>query len=247
MIRTQRRFRRSARRQRVKRTVSALRSYTNDPFGIVGCEPGITTRLNPRRSLLGPWRIAPSEVVTILPYVEEFKRAPGAPIDDYRWNLNSIFDPDLTSTGHQPMGYDPWSTLYSRYRVMKVKVTLVVKNHASFDGCVITQTPNNSASALSPLAAAESQWSKTTTVGQASGMDVKSITTTFDLPLILGRTPAQYRADDRYSAVFGTSPMQTCVLHTVVSSITGNNVDLSYYIKLEYLVELFDRVQLPLS
>lgn len=32
-------------------------------------------------------------------------------------NLASIFDPDYTSTGHQPIGHDQWATYYTNYRV----------------------------------------------------------------------------------------------------------------------------------
>lgn len=38
--------------------------------------------------------------------------------------LNSLFDPDLTGTGHQPYGYDQMTPLYGRYQVRAVKVTL---------------------------------------------------------------------------------------------------------------------------
>lgn len=33
------------------------------------------------------------------------------------FRLNSLFDPDFTGTGTQPIGFDQWSALYNRYRV----------------------------------------------------------------------------------------------------------------------------------
>jgi len=38
------------------------------------------------------------------------------------FNLNSLYDPDQTGTGHQPCGYDSWAALYSRYLVMSADV-----------------------------------------------------------------------------------------------------------------------------
>jgi len=40
-------------------------------------------------------------------------------------SCNSIYDPDRTSTGHQPSNYDTWSTLYDHYCVLSssIKVT----------------------------------------------------------------------------------------------------------------------------
>ena len=32
------------------------------------------------------------------------------------YNANGIWDPNFSATGHQPMGYDQWSTLYKTYQ-----------------------------------------------------------------------------------------------------------------------------------
>lgn len=37
------------------------------------------------------------------------------------FRLNSIFDPDYTSTGHQPRGHDQWATIYDKYCVIGCK------------------------------------------------------------------------------------------------------------------------------
>lgn len=42
----------------------------------------------------------------------------------YVWRMNSLYDPDQTGTGHQPMAHDQWATLYKKYRVQAVKVTM---------------------------------------------------------------------------------------------------------------------------
>lgn len=38
-------------------------------------------------------------------------------IQQHIFSANSMFDPDVTSTGHQPYGFDQWSTVYNMYRV----------------------------------------------------------------------------------------------------------------------------------
>jgi len=40
------------------------------------------------------------------------------------FSCNSLFDPDITSVGHQPMGYDQWSAIYQRYTVLSSKITV---------------------------------------------------------------------------------------------------------------------------
>ena len=49
----------------------------------------------------------------------------------YKFRLNSVFDPDLTSTGHQPRGHDQWSTMYQRYCVIGAKVLVEPLNTQS--------------------------------------------------------------------------------------------------------------------
>lgn len=37
---------------------------------------------------------------------------------NYQFRGNSLYDPDLTSTGHQPTGYDEWSAFYNKFTVL---------------------------------------------------------------------------------------------------------------------------------
>lgn len=45
------------------------------------------------------------------------------------WQGNNLFDPNNTGTGHQPMYFDNYAALYSRYSVDKFKVTVSVLNY----------------------------------------------------------------------------------------------------------------------
>jgi len=41
----------------------------------------------------------------------------------HEFRLNSIFDPEFSIGGHQPMGRDQWANLYQAYRVLGAKIT----------------------------------------------------------------------------------------------------------------------------
>ena len=45
-----------------------------------------------------------------------------------RLNLNSIFDPNRTGTGHQPYAHDTFQALYNRYRVISTSWVITVYN-----------------------------------------------------------------------------------------------------------------------
>lgn len=53
----------------------------------------------------------------------------------YIFRLNSIHDPDYTSTGHQPRGADQWQNIYKKYCVVgaKVKVEPLVAGVTNID------------------------------------------------------------------------------------------------------------------
>lgn len=68
----------------------------------------------------------PASVVVKLRYVDT-----GITIDptaggmaQHVFRANSCFDPDYSSIGHQPCGYDEWSSIYNTYTVLGAKFTL---------------------------------------------------------------------------------------------------------------------------
>lgn len=44
----------------------------------------------------------------------------------HQFRANSLFDPDYTSTGHQPLIYDVYSSLYNHYQVLGSKISAVL-------------------------------------------------------------------------------------------------------------------------
>lgn len=70
-----------------------------------------------------------SEFRTILRYSQEATLNPGVggAAATYQFMINSLYDPDYTGTGHQPMGYDQLMGLYNRYLVYGVgyEITMI--------------------------------------------------------------------------------------------------------------------------
>lgn len=57
----------------------------------------------------------------------------------YVFRCNSLYDPDYTGVGHQPMGYDEMTTLYSRSTVIssKIQVTFISPGSAVNSGTAV--------------------------------------------------------------------------------------------------------------
>lgn len=47
----------------------------------------------------------------------------------HSFSMNSLFDPDRTGVGHQPMGFDQLAALYHRYLVLGAKITVVYQSN----------------------------------------------------------------------------------------------------------------------
>jgi len=72
---------------------------------------------------------------TVLKYNQVVNLAPpgagGLTIGDNVWkfSINSLYDPDYTGVGHQPMYFDNYTQVYSKYKVKYATITATVINH----------------------------------------------------------------------------------------------------------------------
>lgn len=68
----------------------------------------------------------PATVVRRLPYFETSLNltGTGGVYSQYVFTANGLYDPNVTSTGHQPMGFDYMMALYEQYTVLSSKITV---------------------------------------------------------------------------------------------------------------------------
>lgn len=69
----------------------------------------------------------PTTRVAKLRYVEHISlQSVLGNIATYVFSANDLFDPNHTGTGHQPMGFDQWATLFNHYTVLGSRCTAKV-------------------------------------------------------------------------------------------------------------------------
>lgn len=163
---------------------------------------------------------------------------------EHVFNLNSIFDPDRTGTGHQPLGRDQYAALYNRYRVLSCRARIIMCINAGIlqtepiVGCIVA---DNAGTAFSDFdTACEQQGSMTKCLGTGGG----SITfaRTFDCAKITGVTPTAYK-DDRFQALMSADPAEIIALHILFSKVFGGQAPagtVRIRVILDYKTELFD-------
>jgi len=94
------------------------------------------------------------------------------------FRMNSLFDPDLTNTGHQPQEFDQLTAVYGQYCVVGSVLKSEVQANANvdFDGVSCYSDVNNSSNTVQTLG--ESRWAKTASFGESTGIGTKRL----DLP-----------------------------------------------------------------
>lgn len=96
--------------------------------------PMTTSRLNASYATSG---IAlPKSRVTTLHYTEQHNMALG---DNLTYMINSAFDPNAAIGGHQPLGYDQWSAMYTKYYVIGAKYKFTMAYDAAVQAAVPAQ------------------------------------------------------------------------------------------------------------
>lgn len=153
----------------------------------------------------------------------------------YQWNLNSIYDPDRSGTGHQPYGHDTLATIFARYRVWKTCWNLRFTSSAP---CRITVGVENGTSAPTDVATAAERPRYTCKVISTGEHAV--FRGHMYLPRLNGSTAAAYKADDRFQALFGTSPNELMVLNQLIDGDVGQVTTYACTATLTFYCECFD-------
>lgn len=66
----------------------------------------------------------PPSLVRKLRYSSAVLLQPSTAAYNYFFSANGMFDPDITGTGHQPLGFDQYMSLYDHYKVLESKITV---------------------------------------------------------------------------------------------------------------------------
>jgi len=183
--------------------------------------------------------------MTKMRYSDVINRAPALAVTDERqFNLNSTFDPDLSGGGHQPMGRDELlGVIYGKYRVHSVAYELIFGcTNPGFTSSSLYVVPSNDTTALNTQLGRPNEQPFAWFALSQFGAPLPHCKRTINLWDLLGRTKAEYCADDVTAAAYTTSPVEALVLKVGSSSADATAVVVySYLIVLDMVVECFDR------
>lgn len=181
----------------------------------------------------------PDQMMVKLKYVEaiQLTSTVGAYVST-TFQGNSLFDPNLSGGGHQPMNFDQWKDFYVTNLVFGCKITVTYSNTSSVPVWVAILQKQSDASSVSISQATERNRVKKTILGQSNGgAGTKTISWYQSTKKALNIKHLS-NSDHEYIALNTTLPpvgwyfqiaAQTLDLGT--TSVVDALVELTYYVK----------------
>jgi len=204
------------------------------------------SELVPRSSPGRPTSLLPNNFHAVLRYYDNYQMTPGSQVQVQQFRLNSLNDPDFTGTGHQPMGYDQFSSMYTEWCVTACRVTIEANltnlaaniadvgvnrvvaaffatgNDTTVPTTVLQAVENHNA-VFHKMTGYQNRWSHTVQV---------------DNPRFFGFGRRQYLIDSDFTGQVGSNPTRWVVGNLMVASaIAGSattNGNVEYSILLEF-------------
>lgn len=168
-----------------------------------------------------------------------------------RLNLNALYDPDYSGSGHQPYGFDQLMAGYNKYRVERCsfKLTFTTPGGAADIFCLASVAPGTSSSVANTALSTPVEWPNTVSGHLSStGTRLCVIRGSTNLPVVIGVTKARYDADDIFCGTVSANPSQLALLSFAVASYSGATSEAcSCLFELEFDAVLFDRVTVASS
>lgn len=182
-----------------------------------------------------------------LKYVDRFRQSSVlGTYNEFLFNMNSLFDPDRSGVGHQPLGFDQLAVVYQRYRVLKCifKITPMI-TATNTNMSIVAFTSNNTAALTSVSQALEAGYS---IISYSNGSSKYSpLSGVSVLNNLTGNSLSAYRSDDSYQSLVSSSPTELLILHIGIECTGGVTTDIDYYLQLEFDCEFWDPLVIPPS
>lgn len=166
------------------------------------------------------------------------------------FRANSVYDPDYTTTGHQPLYYDQWATNYTRSTVVGSKITIqwVPQSNVNLTpgmfGCELMKVPSIPYTALDTLyESTRGRFGRTTGIVQSQGgQKVSTVSKTFSARKFMGVSNVKDNSDLQGlmgGTGVGTNPAQNAYYAVWLASIGANDPSTTFFrVVIDYIVLL---------
>lgn len=162
----------------------------------------------------------------------------GVPVT-YVYNLSSLYDPDQTGAGHQPLAFDQLMPLYDHYHVIATKTRVTATNTDPVNAQIIgIQVRDDATPNINFSQVIENGLMTYKTLGTMdSGSATKSLTYSLSHSKFFGRSVMD---GTKYGGTEGSSPNDNVYLHILVAPADGTTDTgaVLYNIQIDYVAIL---------
>jgi len=180
--------------------------------------------------------------------------------NDNVFSGNGAFDPDITAAGQQPANYDDWASLYGRYRIRSSRLIVWPASQGSGSGTGVYRlliAARHTTTAITSQAnfdsAASQPFSEMVTVDASGGnaglkFSLEPYKAHYSTAQVLGYSERAVVDDDTLQALTSANPTHQWYWHIMMRAADDTSVIVaSYYVKIEYDIEFFDRLDTSLD
>lgn len=207
------------------------------PRGISAAAPSLAS-LSPQTSIVG-LRYCDSSYITSL--------TSGASTS-YNFSANGLYDPNVSGTGHQPIGFDQYMQFYQHYTVLKSTITVqFYLLEAAATSCVVGIALRDTTTALSDSNRVREVgnviWKplSPSTIGKTVSMS-----RTFDMKRFF--SPTADSGDSQYRGNTSANPAEDAIFQVLVMANTSEVSPAVYFnVTISYTAELSERKPLAQS
>lgn len=165
----------------------------------------------------------------------------------YQFNLNSLYDPDLTSFGHQPYGRDQMALLYSKYRVYGVSY-MISGYQAGGQAIRIACIPTSTTAPPTPNLSSVIEQPRSKYITQLPGGGRAVLKGYVNLPSLIGMSRRAYSSNPDTAALSSSNPIEAMVLTVMAQSLVDTTLDSSNInLTLTFHCEWFDPIAFSTS
>jgi len=174
-------------------------------------------------------------------------------VQNYFFTANGIFDPNVTGTGHQPMGFDQMIVMYEQYTVVSSKISVHFTNGSAanvYASCGIYLSPDttNVTDRNELIENGLVTWEQLYPIGVYGSM--KTLNLDCDVATYFGRNRDKRALLDDVN-LFGTvaaNPTEQVYFAICSFDTAGNNnITLSFTVEIEYEVIFWEPKKLTSS
>lgn len=151
---------------------------------------------------------------------------------------NNLFDPDVTSTGHQPLYYDQLTAVYGKYLVLGCAFNLEFTNGASSGAYISAAFNEVDTSSRSVESIGEMRYSYKGVIGPVGGMSNKNMRGYLSMAKLHGQK--RIDSDSSQYALVSGGPSDQAFFFFRCQSVDGTNANLNWRCTMTYYCKFKD-------